>query len=120
MIESLSLRWNEAGLIPAIVQDAESGQVLMMAWMNRLALQKTLESGQTHFWSRSRDELWHKGQTSSYTQQVIALWVDCDRDVLLVSVRARGPACHTGEVSCFHRKIPTEWVEGSSHERSRE
>lgn len=100
-----ALRYDEHGLIPAIVQDAESGQVLMLAYMNADALQATLQSGQTHFWSRSRQELWHKGATSGNVQEVVELRVDCDEDTLLVRVRPAGPACHTGSVSCFFRAI---------------
>jgi phosphoribosyl-ATP pyrophosphohydrolase/phosphoribosyl-AMP cyclohydrolase len=99
------LKWNDAGLIPAIVQDAETGQVLMMAWMNEESLQQTVASGKTWFWSRSRQELWHKGATSGNTQKVTALFYDCDSDTLLVQVKPAGPACHTGEQSCFFRTI---------------
>ncbi len=102
------LQWNEAGLIPAIVQDADSGQVLMMAWMNREALRRTLESGETWFWSRSRQTLWHKGATSGNTQTVTGIWYDCDADTLLVQVRPAGPACHTGAQSCFFRPLEKE------------
>lgn len=97
------LRFDDRGLIPAIVQDAESGQVLMLAYMNRQALERTLASGQTHFWSRSRNELWHKGATSGNTQQVAEIAVDCDGDALLVRVHPAGPACHTGAFTCFYR-----------------
>jgi phosphoribosyl-ATP pyrophosphohydrolase/phosphoribosyl-AMP cyclohydrolase len=97
------LRFNEAGLIPAIIQDAVSGQVLMLAWMNEESLQQTLTSGETWFWSRSRGELWHKGATSGHTQTVRQLFYDCDGDTLLIKVDATGPACHTGQVSCFFR-----------------
>lgn len=99
------LNFNQDGLIPAIVQDAATRQVLMMAWMNRESLQKTLDTGQTWFWSRSRQELWHKGATSGSTQTVRELYYDCDSDTLLVLVDAAGPACHTGNVSCFFRRI---------------
>lgn len=97
------LKWNTDGLIPAIVQDATSREILMFAWMNRDSLIQTLNTGETVFWSRSRQELWHKGATSGNTQRVIELRVDCDADVLLCLVEANGPACHTGEVSCFFR-----------------
>lgn len=100
------LRWNEAGLIPAIVQDATSRQVLMMAWMNQESLKRTLTSGETWFWSRSRQELWHKGATSGNVQKVVGLSYDCDGDTLLVQVRSAGPACHTGRVSCFFNNVP--------------
>jgi phosphoribosyl-ATP pyrophosphohydrolase/phosphoribosyl-AMP cyclohydrolase len=99
------LKFNEAGLIPAIVQDATSQQVLMMAWVNEESLRQTLESGETWFWSRSRQALWHKGATSGNTQRVRDIYYDCDGDTLLISVDAAGPACHTGAVSCFYRKI---------------
>lgn len=97
------LKWDHQGLIPAVVQDAETGKVLMVAWMNRDALEQTLQTGQTHFWSRSRGELWHKGATSGNYQEVAAIHVDCDGDTLLVEVRAAGPACHTGATTCFYR-----------------
>ena len=99
------LKWNAQGLIPAIVQDEATDLVLMVAWMNAEALRLTVQTGETHFWSRSRQELWHKGATSGNTQTVTGLWVDCDEDVLLVKVRPAGPACHTGAVSCFFRKL---------------
>jgi len=102
---STDLKWDERGLIPAVVQDATSMQVLMVAWMNAEALERTLATGETHFWSRSRGELWHKGATSGNTQRVTGIWADCDADTLLVQVEPAGPACHTGEVSCFYRTI---------------
>lgn len=95
------LKFDSQGLVPAIVQDAQSGQVLMLAYMNAEALQRTLESGETHFWSRSRNALWHKGETSGNVQQVLEIRSDCDGDALLVRVIPAGPACHTGEFSCF-------------------
>jgi len=98
------IRYNEQGLVPAIIQDYLDGTVLMMAWMNPESLQKTLETGQTWFWSRSRSELWHKGATSGHLQKVRSLRYDCDSDALLVSVEQVGDiACHTGERSCFHQ-----------------
>ena len=99
------IRYNEAGLIPAIVQDAATRQVLMMAWMNAESLRRTLASGETVFWSRSRQEFWHKGATSGNVQRVVALRLDCDGDTLLAQVEPAGPACHTGAVSCFFRKL---------------
>ena len=99
------IRFNEAGLIPAIVQDVQTRQVLMMAWMNAESLRRTLEIGETVFWSRSRQEFWHKGATSGNTQRVVAISLDCDGDTLLIEVEAAGPACHTGAMSCFFRKI---------------
>jgi phosphoribosyl-ATP pyrophosphohydrolase/phosphoribosyl-AMP cyclohydrolase len=100
-----NLKFSEAGLIPAIVQDAASQQVLMMAWVNEESLRLTLEQGETWFWSRSRQELWHKGATSGHTQRVRDIYYDCDGDVLLIQVDPAGPACHTGSVSCFYRKL---------------
>jgi phosphoribosyl-AMP cyclohydrolase len=100
-----ALKWDERGLITTVVQDAASGQVLMVAWMNAEALDLTLATGETHFWSRSRGELWHKGATSGNVQRVVHLWADCDADTLLVQVEPAGPACHTGAVSCFYRAI---------------
>lgn len=100
-----SLKFDEYGLIPAIVQDAASGQVLMLAYMNQEALQATLRTGETHFWSRSRQALWHKGATSGNLQRVLELWYDCDGDTLLVRVQPAGPACHTGSTTCFFRQI---------------
>ena len=99
------LRWNDQGLIPAIVQSVDSGEVLMMAWMNRDALMQTLELGEAVFWSRSRGEIWHKGTTSGNVQRVLEVRVDCDADVLLLEVVPAGPACHTGETACFFRTI---------------
>ncbi|MEK3866538.1 bifunctional phosphoribosyl-AMP cyclohydrolase/phosphoribosyl-ATP diphosphatase HisIE [Paenibacillus sp. FSL H7-0716] len=100
------IRWNEAGLVPAVVQDASSLEVLMVAYMNSESLQLSLESGQTWFWSRSRSELWHKGGTSGNTQAITSISYDCDSDTLLVKVVPEGPACHTGATSCFFREIP--------------
>lgn len=100
-----ALTWNDRGLIPAIVQQHDTGEVLMVAWMNQESLAKTLETSETWFWSRSRNELWHKGATSGNTQRVIEVRFDCDADTLLVLVDAAGPACHTGERSCFFRVL---------------
>ncbi|MBS4022189.1 MAG: bifunctional phosphoribosyl-AMP cyclohydrolase/phosphoribosyl-ATP diphosphatase HisIE [Dethiobacter sp.] len=100
------LKYNEAGLIPAIVQDVGSGRVLMLAYMNSESLQKTKETGETWFFSRSRNQLWHKGVTSGHTQEVVGIRYDCDCDALLVQVKQQGPACHTGAVSCFYRTLP--------------
>ncbi|SDD52356.1 phosphoribosyl-ATP pyrophosphatase /phosphoribosyl-AMP cyclohydrolase [Paenibacillus sp. UNCCL117] len=96
-----SIKWDAHGLVPAIVQDAVSKEVLMLAYMNSESLGKTLESGETWFWSRSRSELWHKGATSGHIQKVRSLRYDCDGDTLLVLVDQTGPACHTGSYSCF-------------------
>lgn len=98
-----ALRFNDAGLIPAVAQDWLDGAVLMVAWMNREAIARTLETGEVHYWSRSRAELWHKGATSGHTQSLRGLRVDCDADVLLLTIEQRGNvACHTGARSCFY------------------
>jgi phosphoribosyl-AMP cyclohydrolase len=100
-----TIKWNADGLVPAIVQDAESGEVLMLAWMNEHAIRQTLASGQTHFYSRSRAAMWHKGETSGHVQHVVDISVDCDADVLLIKVRQIGGACHEGYRSCFFRQV---------------
>lgn len=98
------IRYDDRGLVPAIVQDYLDGTVLMMAWMNQESLQKTLETGETWFWSRSRENLWHKGATSGHLQKVRSIRYDCDSDALLIGVEQLGDiACHTGERSCFHQ-----------------
>ncbi|MFN8377113.1 MAG: phosphoribosyl-AMP cyclohydrolase [Anaerolineae bacterium] len=99
------LRWDNNGLVPAIVQDAETQQVLTLAYVSRKSLEQTLAIGETVFWSRSRQELWHKGATSGNVQRVVELRVDCDGDALLMLVNPAGPACHTGETSCFFRLL---------------
>ena len=99
------LKFNRDGLIPAIIQDQASGRVLMMAWMNEASLAKTLETGKTHFWSRSRQRFWMKGETSGHTQSVKRIEFDCDGDVLLIQVDQLGAACHEGYRSCFFRKL---------------
>jgi len=99
------LKFNSNGLIPTIVQDVATKDVLMVAWMNAESLQKTIEGGETWFWSRSRHELWHKGATSGNTQKVVEIRFDCDGDTLLVLVEPAGPACHTGEQTCFYRVL---------------
>ena len=104
------IRWDERGLIPAIVQDASTQQVLMLAYMNAEALRLTLSTGEAHFWSRSRSELWHKGATSGNVQRVREVRIDCDADTILLLVDPAGPACHTGEVSCFYRAMTDESV----------
>lgn len=96
---------NPSELVAAVLQDNESGQVLMLGWMNREALEKTLETNRVTFWSRSRNELWIKGATSGNYQELISISADCDGDALLIKVRSHGPACHTGEKSCFHNPI---------------
>ena len=95
------IRFDDRGLLPAIVQDAATREVLTLAYMNRESLQRTIETKQTWFWSRSRNELWHKGATSGNTQEVVSVALDCDRDAIIVLVNPAGPACHTGAVSCF-------------------
>lgn len=102
-----NIRWNEAGLVSAIVQDDATLQVLTLAYMNRESLKLSLKSGETWFWSRSRQELWHKGATSGNTQKITSIQLDCDGDALLVRVIPSGPACHTGATSCFSRDIPS-------------
>ncbi len=99
------LTWSADGLIPAVVQDADSDRVLMVAWMNADALRLTVETGEATFWSRSRGEIWRKGATSGNTQAVAAIWIDCDADTLLLKVHPAGPACHTGATSCFFRTL---------------
>ena len=100
-----SLKWTSDGLIPAIVQDSASGEVLLMAWMDEPAIRQTLATGQTHFYSRSRKSAWHKGGTSGHVQHVESIAVDCDADVLLIRVRQVGGACHEGYRSCFWRRV---------------
>ena len=102
------LKFDINGLIPAIVQDADTKEVLMLAYMNAESLQLTLNKGETYFWSRSRSELWHKGETSGNTQKVIEISVDCDLDTLLIQVQPSGPAGHTGERTCFDRPLERE------------
>ena len=101
----MALKFDDNGLIPAIVQHANTGVVLMFAWMNEESLRRTRESGQAWFWSRSRKELWHKGATSGNTLDVREIRYDCDVDVLLIKATPKGPACHTGEPSCFFREL---------------
>jgi phosphoribosyl-AMP cyclohydrolase len=103
----MNLKWNEQGLLPAVVQDHDTGEVLMMAWMNTEALRLTRETGEAWFWSRSRAELWHKGASSGNRMAVREIRVDCDEDTLLVEVKPSGPACHTGARSCFYRTVET-------------
>jgi phosphoribosyl-AMP cyclohydrolase len=99
------IRFDASGLVPAIVQDVETNEVLMLAYMNEGSLRLTLERGETYFWSRSRQEIWHKGATSGNIQRVVDVYVDCDADTLLVKVQPAGPACHTGERTCFYRNL---------------
>ncbi len=99
------VHFDERGLVTAVVQDAARGDVLMVAWMNAEALELTKATGEAHFWSRSRRELWRKGATSGSVMRVRELWVDCDGDTLLLRVEPAGPACHTGKRSCFYRRL---------------
>lgn len=100
-----SLTFNDAGLIPAIAQDAQSGQVLMLAWMNQASITQTLESKRVTYWSRSRQAFWVKGETSGHTQELVDFRYDCDQDCILVLVNQTGPACHTGRISCFYTAV---------------
>lgn len=100
-----TVRFDERGLLPAVVQDALSGEVLMLAYMNRESLDRTIATGETHFWSRSRNELWHKGATSGHRQKVVGMSLDCDSDSILVRVLQTGVACHTGAYTCFFEKV---------------
>ena len=99
------LKFNAKGLIPAIIQGVQTGDVLMLGWMNKLSIRRTLQTGRTHFWSRSRKKLWLKGETSGNFQEVKEIYYDCDEDALLVKVKQIGVACHTGHRSCFYRKL---------------
>lgn len=100
------LKFNADGLIPAIAQDAENGEVLMMAWVNRESLALTLSTGIMHYWSRSRQEIWRKGATSGHEQTVVELRYDCDGDTILAKIHQKGAACHTGKRSCFFNTLP--------------
>ena len=100
-----TLAYDERGLLPVIAQDAGTGEVLMLAWMNADALQRTLETGRVTYWSRSRAAFWVKGETSGHVQELVEMRLDCDRDALLVTVRQTGPACHTGRRSCFYTAL---------------
>ena len=99
------LQWDAQGLIPALVQEAETGELLMLAWMDRAALTRTLETGLAHYWSRSRQALWQKGESSGHRQHVEGIYADCDRDALLVLVHQEGVACHTGSRTCFFNTL---------------
>ena len=109
----MNVKFNEQGLVPVVVQDAQSKEVLTVAYMNEESLQKTIESGETCFYSRSRQELWHKGATSGNTQKVVSIKADCDQDALVVEVIPSGPACHTGTTSCFTESILENELPGS-------
>ncbi len=105
------IKFNEAGLVPAVTQDATTGRVLMMAWMNEEAVQQTLTTGYAHYYSRSRRKQWKKGESSGHVQKVIAIFLDCDGDTLLLKIEQSGPACHTNRQSCFYKQRQNgEWV----------
>ena len=101
----LTPRFNDQGLIPAVATDVKTGDVLMLAWMNAEALSLTVRTREAHYWSRSRQELWHKGATSGHTQKVVEIRTDCDQDTIWIVVEQTGAACHTGEQSCFYRRV---------------
>ena len=110
-----SIQWNDQGLIPVITQDATTLKVLMLAWINCAALEKTMQCGEAVYWSRSRNRLWHKGEESGHTQKIVDIRLDCDSDALLFLVEQTGLACHTGRLSCFyqqpqHTAEGTQWV----------
>ena len=107
------VKWDDDGLVPAIAQDAQSHRVLNLAWMNREALARTIETGLAHYWSRSRGQLWRKGEQSGHVQNVKSLRLDCDADVVLMEVEQQGGiACHTGRQSCFYRRLENgQWIE---------
>ena len=100
-----TVAFNNDGLVPVIAQSATTGAVLMVAWMNRDTLDRTLATGEVTYWSRTRQEVWRKGETSGHTQRLVEAWIDCDGDALLLKVDQVGPACHTGAPSCFYRKL---------------
>lgn len=103
-----AIPWNADGLVAAIAQRHDDGEVLMLAWMNRRALEETLASGQVCYWSRSRQQLWRKGETSGHRQRLLSAHLDCDGDALLLRVEQQGPACHTGRPSCFYNELDGE------------
>lgn len=103
--DAKALKYDEKGLIPAIAQDAENGEVLMLAWMNAEAVERTLQSGRVTYWSRSRQSFWVKGESSGHVQELVDFRFDCDRDCLLVTVKQTGPACHTNRRSCFYTAV---------------
>lgn len=105
MPNKIKIMYNAQGLVPAIVQDRETKQVLMLAWMNQESLKLTIKTRFAHFWSRSRQTLWKKGETSGNLLKVHEIWVDCDADTLLLTVDPAGPACHTGHITCFYRQL---------------
>ncbi len=105
------LKYDANGLIPAIIQDADTGDVLMMAYMNKTSLAESIRTGQTHFWSRSRQKYWKKGETSGHTQEIQEIFIDCDADTVLIRARQTGAACHEGYKSCFFRKYEPDSAE---------
>jgi len=106
-----AIKFNDAGLVPAIAQDAESGRVLMMAWMNEEAFRQTIATGFAHYYSRSRQQQWKKGESSGHVQQVIEIYLDCDGDTVLMKIKQTGPACHTNRESCFYKQQQDDaWV----------
>jgi phosphoribosyl-AMP cyclohydrolase len=107
------VNWTKDGLVPAVAQEAASGRVLTLAWMNREALKRTVATGEVHYWSRSRKKIWHKGEESGHVQKVVGIRLDCDDDVILLEVEQLGGiACHTGRHSCFYQKLVNgKWVE---------
>ena len=107
----INLQFNEKGLIPAIIQDADTGEVLMLGYMNKESLRRTLDSGEAWFYSRSRQELWHKGETSGNRIKVRSIWKDCDSDTLLVKAQPTGPVCHTGNKTCFFQQLTEQGAE---------
>ena len=113
-----NLKFNEKGLIPAIVQDADTGEVLMLGYMNEESIGLTLSSGEVWFYSRSRQELWHKGETSGNRLIVRELWKDCDSDTILVKAKPLGPVCHTGNKTCFFQKLTKQDIETSHQEEA--
>ena len=113
-----NLKFNEQGLIPAIAQDADTGEVLMLAYMNEEALRRTLSSGEAWFYSRSRKKLWHKGETSGNFIKVQELWKDCDSDTILVLGKPAGPVCHTGNKTCFFEKLTEQDIEAGPQEEA--
>ncbi len=112
----MEINWDEKGLVPAIIQDVDTNEVLMLAYMDKKALEKTISTGKTHFFSRKRKRIWMKGEESGNIQEVKEILVDCDRDALLIKVKPKGPACHTGEKSCFFQKIDEEVKENKPSE----
>lgn len=107
-----NLKYDDNGLIPAIVQDADTGEILMMAYMNKTSLEASIRTGRTHFWSRSRQKYWMKGESSGHTQDITEIFIDCDADTLLIKAHQHGAACHEGYKNCFFRKLDSatsEW-----------